>query len=55
MPAHDILVAGWDHVEGGWVIECVCGEAAGPYQLMEQTGADFDDHLRSVGVLQESG
>lgn len=50
---HDIIVAGWDSLNGGWVIECTCGFFTDASPLMTITGDEFDDHLRSVGVLKE--
>lgn len=50
---HLPLVVGWDQVDGGWVLECVCGWSSENCFLMEGIGVEYDDHLRVKGILLE--
>lgn len=54
MKNHEIIVAGWDIVNGGWIIECSCGFCTPADVFMEAVGEQFDNHLREAGVLVES-
>ncbi len=51
--SHGVDAAGWDNIGEGWFIWCLCGFSTPPNKLMAEVGADFDDHLREVGVLKE--
>jgi hypothetical protein len=51
---HGILAAGWDQVNDGWMLECVCNWMSGVSMLMEVVGIEFDNHLRTKGILNDS-
>lgn len=53
MQRHNIVVAGWDQINEGWVIECSCGFCTESSIYMMVVGEEFDDHMRATGMLQE--
>lgn len=50
---HGLECVGWDNLGGGWTIWCMCNWVSLPCPLMEGAGVEFDDHLRTVGLLKE--
>lgn len=47
-PEHGIASAFYDNLGNGWRIECVCGFMTTPNAKMQDTGAEFDEHLTDV-------
>ncbi len=50
---HGILACGFDEIQQGWAIDCVCGFYTGVRPLMEAVGEEYDNHLRMLGILQD--
>lgn len=50
---HGVLVCGFDEVQSGWAIECICGFFTTTLPLMEMVGEEYDNHLRIVGILTD--
>lgn len=50
---HGILACGFDEVQSGWAMECICGFCTQSLPLMEMVGEEYDNHLRMVGILKD--
>jgi hypothetical protein len=51
--SHEVKKA-WGSPEAGWMIECACGFLTFRNPLLEDSGAQFDDHIADLD-LQKNG